>query len=87
LGWSQEEAAALVVTGRPDEKKGESLVVVCERDIELEALRAPLQEQGLPNLWIPKNLIRVKEIPHLPTGKLDLCSVGKLAEQYREISD
>ncbi len=84
LAWSQEEAAALVVTGRPDEKKGESLVVVCERDINLEALRAPLQAQGLPNLWIPKDLIRVESIPHLPTGKLDLCAVGKIVEAHRD---
>ena len=38
-----------------------------------------LAEKGLANLWIPKIILRVDEIPMLPTGKLDLKAIASLA--------
>jgi acyl-[acyl-carrier-protein]-phospholipid O-acyltransferase/long-chain-fatty-acid--[acyl-carrier-protein] ligase len=36
---------------------------------------------GLPNLWIPKVVKQVAEIPILATGKLDLRACQRLASQ------
>jgi acyl-[acyl-carrier-protein]-phospholipid O-acyltransferase/long-chain-fatty-acid--[acyl-carrier-protein] ligase len=39
-----------------------------------------LRNKGVPNLWIPKQIKQVKEIPVLGTGKLDLRKLKELAE-------
>ena len=39
-----------------------------------------LRNKGVPNLWIPKQIKQVKEIPVLGTGKLDLQKLKELAE-------
>jgi acyl-[acyl-carrier-protein]-phospholipid O-acyltransferase/long-chain-fatty-acid--[acyl-carrier-protein] ligase len=68
-----------MVTAVTDEKKGEALVVLhsCDMD-EIVAERA-LRDRGLPALWIPKKYKRVKEIPILASGKLDLAMGRQLA--------
>jgi acyl-[acyl-carrier-protein]-phospholipid O-acyltransferase/long-chain-fatty-acid--[acyl-carrier-protein] ligase len=73
------EERVIAVTGIPDEAKGEALVVLTSHDLELAHLRSKLSEHGLPNLWIPKKILRVEEIPHLASGKLDLKRVKELA--------
>jgi acyl-[acyl-carrier-protein]-phospholipid O-acyltransferase/long-chain-fatty-acid--[acyl-carrier-protein] ligase len=71
-----------VVTGVPDEKKGERLVVLhklTEKDLPgcLEKFAA----SDLPNLWKPKAdaFYRVENFPMLGTGKLDLRGIKELA--------
>jgi acyl-[acyl-carrier-protein]-phospholipid O-acyltransferase/long-chain-fatty-acid--[acyl-carrier-protein] ligase len=71
----------VAVTGIPDESKGEALVLLATREVDLAALRAKLAAQGLPNLWIPRRCVRIEEIPHLASGKLDLQKIQKLALQ------
>lgn len=71
----------LVVTGVPDESKGEALLLLSTIDVNLASLRSELAAQGLPNLWIPRRSLRVAEIPHLASGKLDLQKIQKLALQ------
>jgi acyl-[acyl-carrier-protein]-phospholipid O-acyltransferase/long-chain-fatty-acid--[acyl-carrier-protein] ligase len=66
------EDRVIAITGIPDESKGEALVLLSARDIDLNDLRAKLSEAGVPNLWIPKKIKRVEAIPVLATGKLDL---------------
>jgi len=71
-----------VVTGVPDGKKGERLVVLHTMAAdELKALIVRLPEAGLPNLWTPRanQFIQVEELPHLGTGKLDLRRVHEVA--------
>ena len=63
----------------PDEVKGEALVVLTSHELDLPALRAKLTEHGLPNLWIPKKILRVEAIPLLASGKLDLKRCKELA--------
>jgi acyl-[acyl-carrier-protein]-phospholipid O-acyltransferase/long-chain-fatty-acid--[acyl-carrier-protein] ligase len=75
------EERAIVVTGVPDESKGEALVLLTSRDLELSVLRTKLASDGLPNLWIPRKMARVPEIPHLASGKLDLQKIQTLAVQ------
>jgi len=55
-----------------DEAKGEALVLLSAIDIDVAELRKKLQEAGVPNLWIPKQVQRVEAIPVLASGKLDL---------------
>jgi acyl-[acyl-carrier-protein]-phospholipid O-acyltransferase/long-chain-fatty-acid--[acyl-carrier-protein] ligase len=71
-----------VVTGVPDGKKGERLVVLHTiPPDELKALLDRMPEAGLPNLWTPRanQFFHVEELPHLGSGKLDLRRVHDMA--------
>jgi len=74
-----------VVTGVPDEKKGERLVVLhLMKQEQLKIVLEKLSESGLPNLWVPRanQFFFVEELPHLGTGKLDLRRIRELAIQF-----
>jgi acyl-[acyl-carrier-protein]-phospholipid O-acyltransferase/long-chain-fatty-acid--[acyl-carrier-protein] ligase len=71
-----------VVTGVPDGRKGERLVVL--HTLTPEELKAALERlpgSGLPNLWTPRanQFFHVDELPHLGTGKLDLRRAREMA--------
>jgi acyl-[acyl-carrier-protein]-phospholipid O-acyltransferase / long-chain-fatty-acid--[acyl-carrier-protein] ligase len=71
-----------VVTGVPDGKKGERLVVLHTLPPEeLKGVLERLGESGLPNLWVPRpnQFFLVEELPHLGTGKLDLRRIKDMA--------
>jgi len=74
------ELPILAVAGRPDEVKGEALVLIAAMDIELDDMRDKLSVAGFSNLWIPKEIKRVEAIPILATGKLDLKAINSLAQ-------
>lgn len=68
-----DDARHIAIVGVPDEAKGEALVLLSSNpDIDLQALRAKLTEEGIPALWIPKKIVDVPEIPILASGKLDI---------------
>jgi acyl-[acyl-carrier-protein]-phospholipid O-acyltransferase / long-chain-fatty-acid--[acyl-carrier-protein] ligase len=74
-----------VVTGIPDEKKGERLVVLhVLQEQDLRRVLEKLSESGLPNLWTPRanQFFFVEEFPYLGTGKLDLRRIRELALQF-----
>jgi acyl-[acyl-carrier-protein]-phospholipid O-acyltransferase/long-chain-fatty-acid--[acyl-carrier-protein] ligase len=75
------EQPILAVAGRPDEAKGEALVILATMDLELDDVREKLSAAGLTNLWIPKEIKRVEVIPTLATGKLDLRKLQDLASE------
>jgi acyl-[acyl-carrier-protein]-phospholipid O-acyltransferase/long-chain-fatty-acid--[acyl-carrier-protein] ligase len=77
----QGEGPPVAVIGVPDEKRGESLVLLSVVTIELVELRRRLVAVGLPNLWIPKVVRQVTVIPIMATGKLDLRACQRLAER------
>lgn len=71
-----------VVTGLPDEKKGERLVVLHTLAPDrLPAVIERLHQGDLPNLWVPRasQFFPVPAFPMLGTGKLDLRRVRELA--------
>ncbi len=71
-----------VVTGVPDARKGERLVVLHTLpDEKAKESAAQLAEAGLPNLWVPRasQFFRVDALPYLGTGKLDLRKVRETA--------
>ncbi len=64
---------AFVVTGVPDDKRGERLVVLYKGDLDLDAALKKVGESGLPKLWLPdkSNFHKVEEFPLLGSGKVD----------------
>ncbi len=71
-----------VVTGLPDEKKGERLVVLHKlANGQLTACLEKLAKSDLPNLWKPRPeaFFCVDAFPLLGSGKLDLRRVRELA--------
>lgn len=79
MGWEHGETPTVFVTGVPDIAKGEALVLLSTREVVLEDLRARLAANGVPNLWVPKIILRVEKIPMLGTGKTDLKGCRELA--------
>ena len=79
------EEGKLAVTGLPDERKGEKLVVLYTPDCgDPEWLQQALDGvEGIPNLWKPAKADwhRVDAIPLLGTGKIDLAAVRRLARE------
>lgn len=73
------ESPLVAVTGVTDEVKGEALVLLAAVDIKQSDLRERLSAEGLPNLWVPKIILRVDSIPSLASGKLDLKALNLLA--------
>jgi acyl-[acyl-carrier-protein]-phospholipid O-acyltransferase/long-chain-fatty-acid--[acyl-carrier-protein] ligase len=79
FGWDQNERPTIAVAGIPDLSKGEALVLLTTENVTTEELRARLLDAGLPNLWVPKIIKHVPQIPMLGTGKLDLKGCRELA--------
>src|SRR3984957_1921703 len=73
-----------VVTGVPDGKKGERLVVLHTLAPEdLKPVLEKLSSADLPNLWIPRanQFFQIEELPRLGSGKLDLRRVHEIAKE------
>jgi acyl-[acyl-carrier-protein]-phospholipid O-acyltransferase/long-chain-fatty-acid--[acyl-carrier-protein] ligase len=75
----------VAVTGVPDERKGERLVVLHTplNGISPQQIYQQLTRSGLPNLWLPdlRSFYQVDELPVLGSGKLDLQKVKQLAHE------
>ena len=80
FGLEQADGYPLVVMGVPDPGKGEQLVLLSASDaVTADSVKEKLAAAGVPNLWIPKLVVRVEKIPVLGTGKLDLKGCKDLA--------
>ena len=79
FGLEDADSPLVAVTGVSDEVKGEALVLLSAVEISIADLRLRLLEAGLPNLWIPRIILRVDAIPSLASGKLDLKALEALA--------
>lgn len=63
---------ATAVVTRPDEAKGEALICCTnESKLTLAEIRDAIKAKGLGNLCVPKEIVVVKEIPKLGTGKVN----------------
>lgn len=78
---AESDTPQIAVSARHDPNKGEALVVFSTFDLDANTLRDKAKEAGLANLWTPKEVRRVEAIPVLPSGKLDLKQLKKLAEE------
>jgi acyl-[acyl-carrier-protein]-phospholipid O-acyltransferase/long-chain-fatty-acid--[acyl-carrier-protein] ligase len=79
LGWEQVEAPKVIVVSVPDPARGEALVLLTTEEVSCDTVRDTLTLAGLPNLWIPKTVLRVESIPMLGTGKVDFKTCRELA--------
>jgi acyl-[acyl-carrier-protein]-phospholipid O-acyltransferase / long-chain-fatty-acid--[acyl-carrier-protein] ligase len=74
-----------VVTGVPDERRGERLVVLHTPvdGMNLHHLWQQLSDRGLPNLWVPaeRDFVQIPEMPVLGSGKVDLKRVKQIAHE------
>ncbi len=84
----ESETPQVAITSIPDEQKGEALVLLSAipahgreegRRAALNTIRTAFAARAIPNLWVPRNLLPVEQIPILPTGKLDLRRCKLLA--------
>lgn len=85
LNLQDHDERCIVITGVPDEQKGEQLIMLStvskgSPEQELIDLRYRLLEMDVPSLWIPKTMISVEEVPVLASGKLDIRGCETLAK-------
>ena len=83
LGLEGQSDRLIAIAGVPDSSKGEAVVLLAAIDIDAEQLRAKLRENGVPNLWIPKQIRRIEAIPVLASGKLDSGRMQRIGGQPR----
>lgn len=74
--------AAHAVVSVPDAKKGERLVLLTEdKNLQRGDLSAAAKASGLPEIFVPRSIIRVGAIPLLGTGKIDYVEAARLAAE------
>lgn len=68
-----------VVLARSDDRKGEQLVLLTERQTaETRELIDAARGQGFPELWLPKRIVKVDAIPLLGSGKVDFPAANRM---------
>ncbi len=76
--WPEHQHAAL---NRPDPVKGEHIVLLTTRqDADHQELIEAARRMGLGELYIPRQVLAVPEIPLLGSGKPDYPGIRRLAE-------
>lgn len=88
LGRVEEALHALVgdeplaVLARQDKERGESLLLLCQ-DASIDRAKAQqaLAKAELPELWAPRAVVVVDEVPLLPTGKVNYPAAQALADE------
>lgn len=78
LSLTHENGPEIAIMSKIDNKKGESLILLSEKEIDMQLLREKLLQSGISALWIPREYILVDDIPSLATGKLDLGACKQL---------
>ena len=74
--WPGELVAVVAV---PDARKGEQLVLVTARvDAEIGPVLAAARTRGIPEIMVPRTVLRVDAVPLLGTGKVDYPGVMAL---------
>ena len=78
--------AAHAVVSVPDRKKGEQLVLITtEEGLDRRKLAKALKEQGAPELWLPRNVMHVDELPVLGSGKTDYVTLQQMAREMMAV--
>ena len=84
---------SIAVTGILDAQKGEAIALLtalpdhvspqAQREL-ISKLRTEFPLHGIPNLWAPRYVVPVAEIPILSSGKQDLGLCRRMALEYLE---
>ena len=68
------------VVAIPDPKKGEQLVLITTAEgLDRKRIADGLKQAGAGDLMIPKNIITMKELPILGSGKTDYVTLNRMA--------
>jgi acyl-[acyl-carrier-protein]-phospholipid O-acyltransferase/long-chain-fatty-acid--[acyl-carrier-protein] ligase len=71
----------------PDARRGEQLVLITDQaDASRPALASSARDAGMPDIFVPRSILRVPKVPILGTGKIDYVSAGKLAAELAQAS-
>jgi acyl-[acyl-carrier-protein]-phospholipid O-acyltransferase/long-chain-fatty-acid--[acyl-carrier-protein] ligase len=82
--WPSSMHAVVTV---PDDRRGEQLVLITDRTESSRAvLAAAAREKGLPEIFVPRSILRVPAVPVLGTGKVDYVSAGRMALEMAQAS-
>jgi acyl-[acyl-carrier-protein]-phospholipid O-acyltransferase/long-chain-fatty-acid--[acyl-carrier-protein] ligase len=73
------ETIEILAVNIPDAKKGESIVLLSNIEIDLKTLKDMLISQQVNALMYPSTIYKVDELPKLGSGKSDFASAKKLA--------
>ena len=64
-----------------DDKKGEKMIFVTSNEnAEIKEIRQYFKNVGLSELWVPKEVVYMKKIPLLGTGKFDYLTAKKILQ-------
>ncbi len=81
LAVAAASTAQHAASSQPDASKGEALVLfTTDPTLGREQLAASARELGLPELAVPRKIVRVDALPLLGTGKVDYVTLKKMAE-------
>jgi acyl-[acyl-carrier-protein]-phospholipid O-acyltransferase/long-chain-fatty-acid--[acyl-carrier-protein] ligase len=70
------------VVALPDPRRGEKLILVTEAHVvERNQLLESARRLGLPEITVPREVIKIERLPLLGTGKIDYPAVTRFAEQ------
>jgi acyl-[acyl-carrier-protein]-phospholipid O-acyltransferase/long-chain-fatty-acid--[acyl-carrier-protein] ligase len=70
---------AVALVARPDAARGEKLIAVTnEARLSAEEIRTAVQNRGLSNLSVPREIKVLHDLPRLSTGKVDFRQLEKL---------
>ncbi len=75
----QQQDVEVVAINIPDEKKGEKIILLCEYEIDIHALKNAMLANDCNPLMLPSGLVTVDALPKLGSGKVDFASAKKLA--------
>ncbi len=80
--WIKGQHAIVAI---PDLKRGEQLILVTDiKDLTREMISSLAKEIGVSELFVPRKVINVRNVPTLATGKVDYMSVQKIVEEAKE---
>ena len=66
----------------PDQRKGEKIVLyTTDPELTIEALRGYWSSQKLPMLALPNQVIYMKDLPMLASGKINYRELNKIAKE------
>ncbi|HEY3914525.1 MAG TPA: AMP-binding protein, partial [Verrucomicrobiae bacterium] len=69
----------IAVVARPDTDRGEALVAVSnEQKLSMDEIRAAIKAKGLGNLYVPREVKYLRDIPKLGTGKVNHRELQRL---------
>lgn len=82
LAVAASPAGLHAASSQPDASKGEALVLfTTDPALNREALQASARELGVPELAIPRKIVRLEALPLLGTGKTDYVTLKRMAEE------